>query len=193
VHHQFISHDTEFDYLKSIEVEPKINKIRFCRPVGQGCSTSCLLSTNDKCVKLWKVSNRSSDESVKYTSAAVASYNENKTLSLPTRARSDNHSPRAWSRRVYKNAHVYHINSIDISYDGETFLSADDLRINLWDLDRSDTSLNVIDIKPGERHLSLCEADVTTTLFRSIIPNKPHLIHSPPPPTQTTWRTCKRS
>jgi hypothetical protein len=35
VHHQFQSHDQEFDYLKSLEIEEKINHIQWCKPVGQ--------------------------------------------------------------------------------------------------------------------------------------------------------------
>ena len=31
-------------------------------------------------------------------------------------------------RRIFANAHTYHINSISINSDGETYLSADDLR-----------------------------------------------------------------
>ena len=33
--------------------------------------------------------------------------------------------------------------------DNETFISADDLRINLWNLGISDTSFNIVDIKPA--------------------------------------------
>ena len=61
-----------------------------------------------------------------------------------------------------------------MSSDQETFLSADDLRINLWHLDVSDCSFNILDIKPSsmeeltearpslacspsiDRHSSLC-------------------------------------
>jgi len=43
----------QFDYLKSLEIEEKINKIRWCH-ISHG--SSFLLSTNDKTVKLWKVS-----------------------------------------------------------------------------------------------------------------------------------------
>ncbi len=39
------------------------------------------------------------------------------------------------TKRVYANAHTYHINSISVNSDQETFLSADDLRINLWNLE----------------------------------------------------------
>jgi hypothetical protein len=51
-------------------------------------------------------------------------------------------------RRTFGNAHTYHINSISVNSDQETFLSADDLRINLWSLERSDQSFNIVDIKP---------------------------------------------
>ncbi len=42
----------------------------------------------------------------------------------------------------------YHINSISINSDGETFISADDLRINLWNLNISNETFNVVDVKP---------------------------------------------
>ena len=52
-------------------------------------------------------------------------------------------------RRVYPNAHTYHINSISVNSDQETYLSADDLRVNLWHLDITDQSFNIVDIKPA--------------------------------------------
>lgn len=45
-------------------------------------------------------------------------------------------------RKVYANAHAYHINSISINSDGETYISADDLRVNLWNLNISDQSFS---------------------------------------------------
>ena len=45
-------HEPEFDYLKSLEIEEKINAIRWCRGT-MGCKM--LLSTNDKTIKLWKI------------------------------------------------------------------------------------------------------------------------------------------
>lgn len=51
----FQSHEPEFDYLKSLEIEEKINKIRWLRRKNQ---SHFLLSTNDKTIKLWKVSER---------------------------------------------------------------------------------------------------------------------------------------
>lgn len=51
-------------------------------------------------------------------------------------------------KRKYANAHTYHVNSIALSSDQETFITADDLRINLWNLDISDQAFNVVDMKP---------------------------------------------
>jgi serine/threonine-protein phosphatase 2A regulatory subunit B len=52
-------------------------------------------------------------------------------------------------RRKYANAHTYHVNSIALSSDQETFITADDLRVNLWHLDISDQAFNVVDMKPA--------------------------------------------
>ena len=49
---EFQSHEPEFDYLKSLEIEEKINCIRWCKNRGNGMF---LLSTNDKTIKLWKI------------------------------------------------------------------------------------------------------------------------------------------
>lgn len=48
----------------------------------------------------------------------------------------------ASSKQTYANAHAYHINSISSNSDGETFLSADDLRINWWNKEISSSSFS---------------------------------------------------
>ncbi|XP_024315072.1 serine/threonine protein phosphatase 2A 55 kDa regulatory subunit B alpha isoform isoform X3 [Brachypodium distachyon] len=111
---EFQSHEPEFDYLKSLEIEEKINKIKWCQGTN---GASFLLSTNDKTIKFWKVTSQE--------------------ISLAANC-----------RRVYAHAHDYHINSISNNSDGETFISADDLRINLWNLEISNQSFNIIDVKP---------------------------------------------
>ena len=47
-------------------------------------------------------------------------------------------------RRVFANAHTYHINSISVNSDCETYLSADDLRVNLWHLEITDRSFSIL-------------------------------------------------
>ena len=50
---------------------------------------------------------------------------------------------------MFGNAHAYHVNSVSINSDQATFLSADDLRIHLWNLEITDTSFNIVDLKPS--------------------------------------------
>lgn len=45
-------------------------------------------------------------------------------------------------RKIYANAHAYHINSLSVNSDQETYISADDLRINMWNLGVSDKSFS---------------------------------------------------
>lgn len=54
-------------------------------------------------------------------------------------------------RRVFANGHTYHINSISVNSDGETYMSADDLRINLWHLAVTDRSFSILSCRgrPG--------------------------------------------
>ncbi|XP_041990554.1 serine/threonine protein phosphatase 2A 55 kDa regulatory subunit B beta isoform-like isoform X1 [Salvia splendens] len=181
---EFQSHEPEFDYLKSLEIEEKINKIRWCQTAN---GAVFLLSTNDKTIKLWKVQERKmkkiseinvdsgkaagnggiasssvSSSSKKFLAngdCSDPSYNSLSndvsfppgglpSLRLPVVVTSGETSLLARCRRVYAHAHDYHINSISNNSDGETFISADDLRINLWNLEISNQSFNIVDVKP---------------------------------------------
>jgi serine/threonine-protein phosphatase 2A regulatory subunit B len=53
------------------------------------------------------------------------------------------------AKRIFSSAHTYHINSIGVSSDQATFLSADDLRINLWSLEVPNRCFTMVDIKPA--------------------------------------------
>lgn len=144
---EFQSHEPEFDYLKSLEIEEKINKIKWCRRQN---SAHFLLSTNDKTIKLWKVF----EKQIKLVSENNLGDPAERTalppsiLRLPRLTHQDTIVAAA-PRRIFANAHAYHINSISINSDGETYISADDLRINLWNLGISDQSFNIVDIKPA--------------------------------------------
>lgn len=52
----------------------------------------------------------------------------------------------ASQRRVFANAHAYHINSVSVNSDEETFLTADDLRINLWHTAVSSQSFSILGV-----------------------------------------------
>mmetsp|Transcript_5755 Transcript_5755/g.10879 ORF Transcript_5755/g.10879 Transcript_5755/m.10879 type:complete len:509 (-) Transcript_5755:572-2098(-) len=173
---EFQSHEPEFDYLKSLEIEEKINKIRWCPGVN---GAHLLLSTNDKTIKLWKVYEKkvkcvanynveqgSRGQSGTRNGGLLNSWNSGRApapgqpasadrfkggvaaLRMPTVSCTDSVLT-ARRRRVYSNAHAYHINSVSLNSDCETYISADDLRINLWNLEISDRSFNIVDIKPS--------------------------------------------
>jgi serine/threonine-protein phosphatase 2A regulatory subunit B len=144
---EFQSHEAEFDYLKSLEIEEKINQIAWCR---RSSPALFLLSTNDKTIKLWKVAEKRPRSVVGGMNVEVGRYGAPvpvASLRVPTLAAGDAQIV-ATQRRVYANAHAYHINSISVNSDGATFLSADDLRVNLWHLDNAKLSFNIVDIKP---------------------------------------------
>ncbi|VDD80314.1 unnamed protein product [Mesocestoides corti] len=186
----FTSHEPEFDYLKSLEIEEKINAICWLPPVNNSLH---LLSTNDKVIKMWRMSEQtpsaynfnfrsddleseSSGESDnlsgasltgKVTEAGEATCHRNfnnvtgesgdhqtirhpssASLRIPRYRKAKNLTIEVRPRKVYANAHTYHINAISVNSDQETFLSADDLRINLWHLDISNRSFTIVDLKP---------------------------------------------
>ena len=198
---EFQSHEPEFDYLKSLEIEEKINTLRWCHQGANGARF--LVSTNDKTIKLWKVfekqmqhvSDFNLDASVKAAHRASLGggspdgddYSHHNplmgpktppppgaparplnggspgTLGSPVSSAGGSFSGRlrlpsvhstdvvfsARCRRLYGNQHAYHINSLSVNSDCETFISADDLRINLWHLESSGSSFNIVDIKPN--------------------------------------------
>tara|TARA_B100000795_G_C22745136_1_gene416964 strand:- start:402 stop:1334 length:933 start_codon:yes stop_codon:yes gene_type:complete len=53
-------------------------------------------------------------------------------------------------KRTFANGHAYHINSLSFNSDGETYLSADDLRINIWNMHTNRSAYNIVDIKPDD-------------------------------------------
>ena len=214
---EFQSHEPEFDYLKSHEILEKINQVRWCHGAA---GSQTLLTTNDKKVKMWKVSEQSvqfctnfnlrdnmetsmsppsspspslgspcmsprpsavyglsgsianvfcGDRAMVYSERALSnplssSSMQNGAASPPPRGGSSSRTltelrvpttrtkEKVWSarcRRVYCNAHAYHINSIALSSDGETFISADDLTINLWHVDVPTHGHTIVNMKPA--------------------------------------------
>ena len=195
----FTSHEPEFDYLKSLEIEEKINAVCWLPTVNNSLH---LLSTNgivfwmrhilgpavlffvinifsflDKVIKLWRMAEQSpfaynfnfraddkesesGNESgiLSETSCITTSQlkSENGTdsnsalkkalscssLRIPRYRKRKNLTIEVRPRRIYASAHTYHINAISVNSDQETFLSADDLRINLWHLNVPDQSFS---------------------------------------------------
>uniref|UniRef100_S4RP34 Protein phosphatase 2, regulatory subunit B, beta a n=1 Tax=Petromyzon marinus TaxID=7757 RepID=S4RP34_PETMA len=191
VYSTFQSHEPEFDYLKSLEIEEKINKIRW---LPQQNAAQFLLSTNgaDKTIKLWKISERDKraegynlkeedgrlrDPTTITALRVSAAFNvtnlrleggethRSKSAALFLTGGLSNCGSmgmpfavpvlkpmdlmvEASPRRIFANAHTYHINSISVNSDNETYMSADDLRINLWHLEITDRSFSILPCTP---------------------------------------------
>ncbi|MCP9264326.1 Protein phosphatase PP2A regulatory subunit B [Dirofilaria immitis] len=148
VYSTFQSHEPEFDYLKSLEIEEKINQIKWLKRKN---AANFILSTNDKTIKLWKISER--EKKVADGGWNLARNADGTTVGFSEQLKLPKLVPmelivEASPRRVYGNAHTYHVNSISVNSDQEIFLSADDLRINIWHLEITNESFNIVDIKP---------------------------------------------
>lgn len=84
------------------------------------------LTTNDKTIKLWKISERNIKKVTKPSSTKDYTMPKLQTIDsglMPT------------IRKVYPNLHTYHINAISTSQNEEYMLSSDDLRVYLWSLE----------------------------------------------------------
>lgn len=231
---EFQSHEAEFDYLKSLEIEEKINQIAWCRRSGPSLM---LLSTNEKTIKLWKVRQSGGctqvclagghtacrgpyleeNHNTQHASSrhpprvrpldthhpiapvqiqekklrSVANFNVTtgpygghspvNALRVPTLSAAGETAVTTTPRRVYATAHAYHINSIAVNSDGQTFLSSDDLRVHLWHLDNPTLSFNVVDIKPStlEELTEVITGAFLTARFPHRHPTGPHLISIP--------------
>ena len=100
---------------------------------------------SDKTIKLWKVFEKSlrvvSESNLAEGQRPIPPPTHQSQLKLPRMQQQDN-IVAAVPRKVYSNAHAYHIHSISVNSDQETYISADDLRINLWNLNISDQSFS---------------------------------------------------
>lgn len=176
---EFQSHEPEFDYLKSLEIEEKISNLEWC---GTSTGSLCILSTNDKTIKLWKVRDHKVKKVKEMKPKAFLNpenallgqksfsngqhkpsvgngffleWTDQKVESSSQTRENQNQVPNSGDgatskcRKVYAHAHDFHINSISSNSDYQTFLSADDLRINIWNLEVSDQCFNIVDLKPS--------------------------------------------
>ncbi|KAL0176669.1 hypothetical protein M9458_028999, partial [Cirrhinus mrigala] len=99
-----------------------------------------------KTIKLWKVSERdkrAEGYNLRDEEGRLKDLSTITTLQVPV-LRPMDLLVEASPRRVFANAHAYHINSISVNSDCETYLSADDLRINLWHLNITDRSFSIL-------------------------------------------------
>lgn len=153
---QFESHHPEFDFLTSLEIEEKINKIRWIKNKYAN-NSRLLLTTNDKTIRLFKMFEKKPKKNWDDFKSNGFSFSNS------------GGATEVVQRKVYANAHAYNINSITLSPDGAHFLSGDDLRVNLWNLEISKECFTVVDTKPTNMN-ELSEV-LTSTEFH---PTDPH-------------------
>ncbi|PON72217.1 Protein phosphatase 2A regulatory subunit PR [Parasponia andersonii] len=176
---EFQSHEPEFDYLKSSEIGEKINKVRWCATsnvslfiLSTNNKTIKLWKVKEHKVKKVKemdyfpfVSSENSLLAEKsfmtgqdkssvpngYHPEWTDKMGKSMSLSRDKHAEIVDVEDTAYTRcrKVYAHAHDFNINSISTNSDGETFVSADDLRINLWNLEISGQCFNIVDMKPS--------------------------------------------
>ncbi|OAF69233.1 hypothetical protein A3Q56_02991 [Intoshia linei] len=141
----FKSHEPEFDFLKSSDISEQIVQLKWLR---RHSPSYFVLTTNHKIIKLWKLTERNTmPQGLNFED------DEGKRRERPSKLVIPRYTPtdtfvEALPRKIYQNAHTYQIHSISTNYDNMCFLSSDELRINLWNLEVSDNSYNVVDIKP---------------------------------------------
>ncbi|TYI53306.1 hypothetical protein E1A91_D12G309800v1 [Gossypium mustelinum] len=169
---EFQSHEPE-----SLEIEEKINKLKWCTSLSGSLfilstndKTIKLWKVKDRKVKKAReidsphqllssentlLSERSFMNEQGIPSFANGNHVESGADSIfpsqEPRSKIANYEDTAYARcrRVYAHAHDFNINSLSNNSDGEPFISADDLRINLWNLEVSNQSFNIIDMKPS--------------------------------------------
>ena len=148
------SHLREFDYLKSVDIHERITGIEWLESSGKG---KFILATNEKKIRLWKLSDRKITISEKIPQRDKFTL---RSLPLPLLRTVDGCSFPSL-KRTFATHHNFHIHSISASPDGESFISSDELRINLWNLENPAITFNILDIKP--RNID----DVTEVITKS--------------------------
>ncbi|KII62135.1 Serine/threonine-protein phosphatase 2A 55 kDa regulatory subunit B delta isoform [Thelohanellus kitauei] len=163
----FQSHQPDFDYLKSVEIEEKINDISWLEPYHY---SHFLLTTNDKTVKFFRISETTKAQILPHGPRPSSGGGRDGSQRFLSRESSLSSSPvhDGKCKKVFSNAHHYNIHSVSVCSDQEYFISSDDLRINLWSLERNDTCFTIVDIKP-ENMEDLAEV-ITTAQFHTFEP-----------------------
>ena len=161
---EFQSHEQEFDVLKSMDIDEKINQIEWVNMGGRGLQ---LLTTNDKTVKLWKIYNK---EEPKYYHFNIDERKPGKEighLRVP-KVKKGQKMINQKVIRTFGKAHEHHINSLSLSMDNENFLSADDLRVNIWNIETATDVFCFVDI-PAANLEELSEV-ITAAKFHPVNP-----------------------
>ena len=163
---EFQSHDQEFDVLKSVDIEEKINAVEWINTPGRRLS---LLTTNDKSIKFWKIVDKSEGTIMNYNLNNKQSKSKKITkLNVPRYSRGTS-QPSSKLIKLFPKGHEQRIHSLSMSMDNEHFLSADELRVNIWNLENNSELFCYIDT-PTTNIEELSEL-ITSAKFHPLNPN----------------------
>jgi len=137
---EFQSHIKDFDCLKSDDIEERINCIEWLRPEGPNMFA---LSTNDKTIKLWKISNKIIKRSERFSEKYAL--DEDKMRLPKLKLVDQGFCPSL--KRTFPHLHQMYIHSVSVSSNQENFLSADEIGVHLWNIEATDKCYNLIEIK----------------------------------------------
>jgi serine/threonine-protein phosphatase 2A regulatory subunit B len=118
-----------------------------------------VLTTNDKTIKLWKISDKTVKKVVK---------NSGKDFNMP-KLQTVESGLMSTIRKVYPNLHQYHINALSCASNEEFLLSSDDLRVQLWSLEQPNKAFIAIDLKPD--NLEELSEVITSSQFHPQLDN----------------------
>ncbi|THD28177.1 Serine/threonine-protein phosphatase 2A 55 kDa regulatory subunit B [Fasciola hepatica] len=145
----FLSHQPEFDVLKSQAIDERITIIRW---LPRSAQSHFLLSSNERTIKLWRLSDvpQQSFTNMNFPTEhgcrrkiIIRSLSDIKVPICNTRPVSP--SVRVWNKKEFDRAHSFCITGISTSTDRETFFSCDALRINLWHLNVTGEVFSIMD------------------------------------------------
>ncbi|BHF60051.1 Serine/threonine-protein phosphatase 2A 55 kDa regulatory subunit B beta isoform [Sparganum proliferum] len=171
----FLSHEPEFDCLKSQSIEEKLTFIRWLNRCGP---SHFLLSANERTIKLWRVTEVALREMTNMNfptesgSRRKVVIRSNSDLKVPLwTVQSENKVVRVYNKKVFARGHGFSLTGLSTFSDQETFLSSDPLRINLWHYDIDSEAFTIVDLMPERiediTHLitSLTTSPRTPSLF----------------------------
>ncbi|CAH8561515.1 unnamed protein product [Heterobilharzia americana] len=145
----FLSHEPEFDCLKSQAIEEKISHIRWLPRSGR---SHFLLSSNERTIKLWQLTElpTQSFSNLNFPvecgcrrKVVIRSLSD---IKVPVCIKNyENTTVRVQNKKIFARGHGFTIVGLSPSADRETFFSADPLRINMWNLEVTNEVFSVID------------------------------------------------
>ncbi len=142
---EYQAHENEFDALKSTDIEPRVTSLCWTHHTP---STQHLLSANDKSLKLWTLRDRVVRSRVQGAPGTRGEYLGEGDYALPATAPLHAMTV-AQCKQSYRGAHTYHVHSVAACADRATFISADDLSVNMWHYEHPDQSFALVNMRPA--------------------------------------------